>query len=261
MAIITINLAPVEEIENNLWWLPDATIFIFAAAIAWSITNYQISTIEEEIQKREETTNNYKSAYNDIAADIRKVANLEEKISDLQRTHQSIERVTSSLLAKYLPIILMEHIQVLRPEGVWLTSFSFDQTIKKAQNNNNQSSDITDLRTPLVIEGQALSNTILSEFMTLLKDTKNQEHDLNDKRTQAFFDLVEIDHSTLEKPGPSVTPRTRNTANSSQIETEQTPVARPDVTKFRIYLTFKEKSMTPAINKRISQYLRKRKIR
>ena len=47
---------------------------------------------------------------------------------DLTKKRDAVEKITSSKLDRYLPVIILESIQNLKPEGIWLNSISFMNT-------------------------------------------------------------------------------------------------------------------------------------
>ena len=246
MALIRVNLAPFEEIEDNFWWISDAAVFVIVAAVSWFSVEYHLDAIRGETARKEASTVQYKNALNSVKPQIDRVKNLKKNIEELNITYTSITRITESKLARYLPIILLEHIQILRPEGVWLDSISYGNSV----DSNPDGQDQTNSPPPtLIVEGGALTNTILAEFMTLLKATKNQDIDPNDIRTQAFFSDVSIDFSRL-------------VPSKSKVEGEdlnQTTLFFPSSVNYRINITYKEQQTKPALNKEISRFLKNRR--
>ena len=246
MALIRINLAPFEEIEDNFWWISDAAVFMLFAALSWFSVEYHLDAIREETARKEASTVQYKNALNSVKPQIDRVRDLKKNIEELGTIYESITRITESKLARYLPIILLEHIQILRPDGVWLDSISYGKSLE----SNSDGQEQTDNQLPdLIVEGGALTNTILAEFMTLLKATKNQDIDPNDIRTQAFFSAVSIDFSRL-------------VPSRSKVEGEdlnQTTLFFPSSVNYRINIKYKEQQTKPELNKEISRFLKNRR--
>lgn len=255
MALIKINLAPIEELENRYWWVPDAIVLAVTTALALSFVDYSISDIENEIAAAETSAQNYRNQYQDVRAQIQSYETAKKREVELTTVYQSLTKITESQLTKFIPVILLEHIQNLKPEGVWLREVRFrqkglteDQNAnaqgQQAQNNQFQNQDPP--RNEIVLQGRALDNVILAEFVTQLKSTQLQEADPTDLRTQAFFNMIGIGVASRITEQPL----SQNEPGLSVME-------------FELVVSFDERPVNPAVNKEIARILdelkRKRK--
>ena len=202
---IDINLAPYEEIEQPFWWVPDAVLFALVFIGAYLAVTSHLNSIQERIDVHNQNAQNAQSKLENLKSDLAIVTNLEKET--LEQIKDSLEKITVSKLAKYLPIILIEHIQLLKPDGVWLTKVRLDYGVKvgeeeeddnQKKNQNNEPAKQVVLENILVLEGGAVSNTVLAEFLNHLKATEQQEVDVDDIRTKVFFEDLEIDTVQLE---------------------------------------------------------------
>lgn len=240
--MIRINLAPIEELDNQFWWLPDAAIFALVLAVTLTGVKFYLGTTEDEIARLQQDQATLEENLRVMEPELQRYQVLNTKIKDLENLGNSLGRITESKLARYLPIILLEHIQNLRPEGVWLTGIQFKNRLSVDGGTTPATSG-----GPVEIEisGQAYDNVILAEFMTLLKATRNQEYDAADLRTQAFFDAVGLYFSDV-KTGA-----------------EAGAIGGGDTIAFKLGVTFQERAGPGIVDQKLSKYLdeyRKRRL-
>lgn len=192
--MIKINLAPIEEYEEPYWWVPDIITFALILGLTIAVGNYYLGIKQAEIERQREEEQNLLSSLDSMKGDVTRHEQLVKKIEELESLRQSFSKITQSKLARYLPVILLEQIQVVKPEGVWLSGIYF-KSDKDQQGDGTQAvqkpSDVREIE----ITGYAFDHIILAEFMTLLKATENQEFAEGDVRTHVYFDEINL-HST-----------------------------------------------------------------
>lgn len=248
--MIKINLTPYEELENPQWWVPDATVLFLVIAISFGAVYFYISSVEAEIALREADKQRMVDETNALQPEVSRFNDLNSKIATLDNRKTSLKRITESKLVRYLPVILLENIQNLKPDKVWLTSLAFVDKKKgdtaapppPAANPEGGAVAATDPNAaragatasgltvekgaefPIAIEinGSAVDNVAIAEFMMALKATQNQSFETSDLRTQLFFNDVAI--------------------SFSQISVDGSKEADNDVVNFKLILNFKEKS-------------------
>ena len=86
---------------------------------------------------------------------------------------RALNAITDSRLAKYRPLIAIEHLQNLKPEAVWLTTLTVEDG-------------------KIELEAMATDNVLVAEFITALKSTQLQDIDPADLRTQVYFSDVTL---------------------------------------------------------------------
>lgn len=248
--MIKINLTPVEELENPYWWIPDLAVLLLTLAISLGGVYIYVSTIEAEIAAQEADKNRMMAETQALTADVERYNSLNQKIEQLESKKFSLKRITESKLVRFLPIILLENIQNLKPAGVWLTALAFiDKKVDPAQAvappppaDPHQAAQaggaapaaaaapkptlVDGLGTeyPFIIEisGSATSNVQIAEFMMALKTTQNQAYEKSDLRTQLFFSDVAI--------------------NFSQVSTQKVEGRSSDYVNFKLQLNSRERS-------------------
>lgn len=259
--MIKINLTPVEELENPYWWIPDLTALLVILAISLGGVYIYVSTVEAEIAVQEADKARMAAETQALSADVEKYNSLNQKIEQLESKKFSLKRITESKLVRFLPIILLENIQNLKPSGVWLTGLAFID--KKADASQaappppdpNQPADAAAQASanaaraampldgqgsdyPFVIEisGSASSNVEIAEFMMQLKTTQNQAYEKTDLRTQLFFSDVAL--------------------NFSQISTQKSDNKTSEYVNFKLQLNSRERTGRDADNSgRFSQFI------
>lgn len=241
--MIRINLAPIEALDNKLWWLPDAAIFALVLGLALTGVKFYLSATEDEIARLQQDQLTMEENLRAMEPELQRYEALGKKIGDLENLRGSLGRITESKLTRYLPIILLEHIQNLRPEGVWLTGLQFKT--RQAGPNAPNGATANPGQVEIEISGQAYDNVILAEFMTLLKATRNQDYDTADLRTQAFFDAVGLYFSDVK----------------TGVDGGGAPIG--DVISFKLGVTYQERTGPGVVDQKLSQYLdeyRKRRL-
>jgi Tfp pilus assembly protein PilN len=256
--VIKINLTPVEELENPYWWIPDLAVLLLVLAISLGGVYIYVSSVEAEIAAQEEDKNRMAAETQSLTADVERYNSLNQKIEQLESKKFSLKRITESKLVRFLPIILLENIQNLKPSGVWLTSLAFidkkvdNQMAAAPSGDPNQPmadpaaqaaarpTPVDGLGTdyPFVIEisGSAISNVQIAEFMMALKTTQNQSYEKSDLRTQLFFSDVSL--------------------NFSQISTQKAEGRATDYVNFKLQLNSKERTGRDADNTgKFSQFI------
>lgn len=251
--MIKINLTPFEELDDPRWWVPDAIVLAIAVFFIFGGMYFYVSTVEAEITAKETEKTNMQAEIQNLQGEVSKFNDLNSKIATLDNRKTALKRITESKLIRYLPVILMENIQNLKPDKVWLTGLAFVDKKKPddpnagnpppapptdapadgsqpangapAQPTTDLSSARKDVDFPVTIEisGAAVDNIAIAEFMLSLKATQNQAFESSDLRTQLFFSDVGIVFSAITT------------------EKEEGQAEKEFVT-FKLVLSFKEKS-------------------
>lgn len=216
---IKINLTPLEELENPRWYLPDLGILLFSLLLSFLSVKLYLENQELKVEQLEQDMTAHRAAYKQIKGEVMQFDDLSEKIAKLESKKNSLLRITDSKLLRYLPVILIENLQNLKPKGMWFTNVSFlegalvkanastnaDRSSSSMQKSKKKKDDLPENKSENIlmsVEGSAFNKIIIAEFMTALKATENQTLDTRDVRTQVYFDGVKIafaEMSTLER--------------------------------------------------------------
>ncbi|WP_141731590.1 PilN domain-containing protein [Oligoflexus tunisiensis] len=242
--MIKINLTPVEELENPYWWIPDLSVLLVILLLSLGGVYIYVSSVEAEIAALEADKNRMAAETQALASEVERYNSLNQKIELLESKKFSLKRITESKLVRFLPIILLENIQNLKPSGVWLTALAFID--KKADGQQAPPPDMNQpmaangaapgapqaaipldgagAEYPFVIEisGSATSNVQIAEFMMALKTTQNQAYEKSDLRTQLFFSDVAL--------------------NFSQVSTQKMDGKSSDYVNFKLQLNSRERT-------------------
>ncbi len=239
--LININLTPLEELENARWYLPDLGLLLLFITISFASVQMYLGSQELKIELLQQKIAEHQAVQRQIRGEVLQYDELSEKISKLESKKNSLLRITDSKLLRYLPVILIENLQNLKPKGLWFTRVAFVEPAPSPANNENQnidpSSDASE-DIQMSVEGSAFNKIIIAEFMTALKATQNQALDTRDVRTQVYFDDVSIsfaEMSTLARQGDDGT----------------------NISDFRLILTFKERTpesiLAPKLGKNLDE--------
>ena len=125
--LVRINLAPSEELENPYWYIPDTVTLILVGLISYFIVDGSLQKIREEIEVAQIQGEELRQQNNMLKNKITRYDELNVIKEDLTK-RDAVEKITSSKLDGYLPVIILESIQNLKPEGIWLNSISFMNT-------------------------------------------------------------------------------------------------------------------------------------
>jgi hypothetical protein len=224
--LININLTPVEELEDKNWWLPDLVLFaIFTLAFLGGVDFY-LNQTRIEIEAKESNISAMETEIVNLKPQSDKFTDYKDKVQALGSKKDALIAITKSKILRYLPIILLESLQTLRPEGLWFEGLEFVQD--EAKDNSEQAMEgMNDLesengaedtiadrdgkteqapealgisRRPIRVKilGKAVNNVIVAEFMSALNATQHNAFEKSDLRTQAFFSDVKLSFSEVE---------------------------------------------------------------
>ncbi|MFW7380388.1 MAG: hypothetical protein ACOH5I_16370 [Oligoflexus sp.] len=246
--MIKINLTPVEELEIPYWWVPDAIILAALVLVTFGGVYIYMDMTRNEIAKLRLSQSMALNEVEVLRPDMERYDSLSEKVNNLESKKNSLLRITESKMIRYLPLILLENLQTLKPEGLWFRQVGFVEP----ENNVDGAANPADVRPtgtnlaevqgqefPVQIEliGNAFENTIIAEFMTVLKATQSQAFERSDVRTQLFFSNVQLSFAEI-------------TAAPAEGEGKST-------LEFRLVLNFRERSQsTGDQDARLTRFIR-----
>jgi Tfp pilus assembly protein PilN len=172
--MIKINLCPKVELENPYWWVGDAAIVVILAFSGiYALQQYEAS-IQEKIDDANKRRESYETSLAELKPDLDRAEELKNDNKKLNELLVALQSITTSKIEKFKPVIVLEHLQSLKPEGVWYKSINFEE--------NNR----------ITLEGQAFDNILVAEFAMALRATQNQESDASDLRTQVQFGELKL---------------------------------------------------------------------
>ena len=197
--MIRINLAPEEELQNPYPWIPDLSIFALTLVVGFVLMNFFIHLKESDIDTVKNSINRMETSDASWTESERLWRQINVKNRQLEEREKALRMITESKLARYRPVLLMEHLQTLKPEGVWLSKVQMlkSSTPKKSSGLKNSKSNASNsgLWDEITVQGHALDHVLLADFISALKSTQTQDVEPSDLRTQIYFDMVSLQQS------------------------------------------------------------------
>ena len=123
--MLEINLTPLEELESPHWYVPDLVGLVLTLLIGYGGLQYYMGIQEQEILDVQADLAGLQSDLRQIQGEASQFDELDQKVNRLESKKNSLKRITESKLVRYQPIVLIESLQNLRPEGLWFNSLAF----------------------------------------------------------------------------------------------------------------------------------------
>ncbi len=174
--MIKINLVPVDELENQLWWVADAAVLLIVACASFFTAQWYLGKIQEQTDEIAARATGLEESTAALQPEIQRYTNLQSKKDALNEKIDALKKITVTKISKFEPVIVLEHLQNLKPEGIWFSKL------------------LIGLPKPgeFQILGQGFDNLLVAEFMTGIRSTETQEKDDSDLRTHIFFSNLEL---------------------------------------------------------------------
>ena len=247
--MILINLAPPAALKDKIWFVPELILFILVSAISWTNVQWYLSSIEDEIRQIQSETAEVAKDLAKLHSDVEKFGVITSQIAALKEKLASLEDITVSKVGRYLPIIVLEHLQTLKPEGLWFKSLRQDSDSRE-----------------IALEGGSFDNLLIAEFMSSIDETRRRPIDTRDVRSMVYFPIVKLGKISSDagdqqeapnKKGPETDTQKAFRKTSEIKDAEDQPAKEikgfPELEKFPAFsLTIKyaERSLDPATPKR-----------
>lgn len=257
--MIKINLAPEEEIESKLWWLP----LVLGIVAIYLITSYAVTLYHDDIKAEmasvKDESNEYQRGFRELSGKQKEFQERDAERKDLNNRLASLQRITESKILRYRPVILLEHLQNLKPEGIWFSSVSLLKSKANARARtdvvtptgeaaadvlakNEQEADQHEIK----VIGRAFDNILVAEFLSALRSTQMQDVDPTSLRTMVYFTDITLNQS-VSTTEVLATPQTPNDEQGAlainalgQTQEPQAQQSGESVAEFEITLKFRE---------------------
>jgi len=205
--MIKINLCPVDELENPYWYVVDLVATALVVVAVFLAMQFYLGTIQNEIDVVAAEAAGLDESTAKLTPDLERFKHLGKDIDDLNSKLSALTSITVSKIAKYRPVIVLEHLQNLRPEGVWFESVRIGFADVPAKGGpagaTSQPPDQVVAEDGFEIRGQAFDNILTAEFMTAIRSTDSQEIDSADLRTHVYFNDLALVEANIGKGGSS----------------------------------------------------------
>jgi len=212
--VIRINLAPKEELESQLWFLPELILMLIVGFVVFTVVALEMSDIKDNIATVTATRNDLNERAKQILPKLERFKTLGKDKESLMVKLRALQMITDSKLAKYRPLIAIEHLQNLKPESVWLSSLTLVEENK------------------IEFDAFATDNILVAEFISALKSTQFQDADPSDLRTQIYFSQVVLSGTSAVEAAPGQNAASAESSDGS------------GAVRFKLTLTISER--TPA---------------
>ncbi len=180
--MIKINLVPVDELENQLWWVADAAVLLIVACASFFASQWYLGKIQEQTDEVAVRATGLEESAATLEPEITRYAGLQAKKDALNEKLNSLKKITVTKISKFEPVIVLEHLQNLKPEGIWFSKLQIGIPAGTFK-----------------IFGQGFDNLLLAEFMTGIRSTETQEKDDSDLRTHIFFANLDLVDSAVSE--------------------------------------------------------------
>lgn len=189
--MIKINLTPEEELQNPLWYVPDLIMVVVVCAFGFFSAQYMLGIVEgdKKIVQAEIITVESRTA--ELDQDVKAYDAEMNRLRQIQEKLLGVGDLSSSKIQKFQPIIAVEHLQNLKPDGVWFSEFRFDGLKSEGENESYLDGG------KIIISGHSLDNLIVAEFITALRATQTQDTDPSDFRTLVYFNKIDLKWTNL----------------------------------------------------------------
>ena len=173
--MIRVNLSGTagNVIQSNRWYLFDLIVFMVVVGVGYYGVEYYIDAARDSIRIINAEKEDIMNSVRKLKSEEERYNKIEAEIAQLQAKIKAIEDITVSVFARYQPLIVLEHLQVLQPDGVWYNTL----------NITNSS---------VSISGGAFDNLMVASLITAVDSTKLQGIDYNDIRTYIYFDTNKL---------------------------------------------------------------------
>lgn len=204
--------------RDRVWFIPELVLFLLVLGTSWGTAVWYLNSIREETALIQAQTEDIVQEITKLQSDVERFEQIAKQIEAIKQKLSSLENITVSKVERYLPIIVLEYLQGMKPEGMWFNSLR--------QNSKDQM---------ITLEGGSFDNLLIAEFMNSLEQTKKQAVNVQDVRSYVFFS-----HFALGKI---------STEGTGQIS-QEAPAQETDAQKsFQKISTFKNKKSGASENK------------
>lgn len=182
--MIRIQLAPYSELEDKQWWVPDVALLVVAGFFSSFFFQSYVDRLKSDIVDIETQTTELTSNIKLIEPELKAFQSLQSQIDSLKAKISALSSITVSKISKYKSVLLLEQLQILKPEGVWFETMKEESMGKSIQ-----------------ITGFAFDPILVGQFMSDMGATKLQQADPTDMRSLLFYENINLKTITSERSG------------------------------------------------------------
>lgn len=174
--MIRINLAPPNALKDKIWFVPELLFFLIITSSVYTGVTFFLKSIEDDTARIRAEIESINRDTENLNPDIQRFEQVTKQIESIGEKLQSLESLTVSKVGRYLPIILLEHLQKMKPEGLWFSTL-------RQESNESQ----------IRISGGSFDNLLIAEFINSIVATRKRPTDPKDITSYIFFPNVLLD--------------------------------------------------------------------
>ena len=172
--MLRIQLCPESELEDRFWYTYDVLGLFVVVLISWLAADLWLSNMRHETQRLNDATAVWDKQITEADPLVQKFKTLDGEIELLNRKIEALRRITMTHPEKLRPIVVLDQLQTLKPEGLWYNMVSFDDNAR------------------IHMVGSSTDSLLISEFLLGLRETMNSDTWTNDIRTQIGYQNIEV---------------------------------------------------------------------
>lgn len=172
--MLKIQLCPESELENEHWYTYDVLLLVVLSLIGWVAASFWLANLKQETERLNSVASSWEAQIEETQPLINKFNNLDADIALLNKKIEIIKRITAAHPEKVKPIVVLEQLQTLRPDGLWYLTMTLDEADH------------------LHITGASTDSILISEFLLGVRETMNPDTWTDDIRTQIGFETIAL---------------------------------------------------------------------
>ena len=153
--MLNINLAPIEEIEERLWFIADLVVVFLTYTVLSFCVDLLISNLKHDIAINKAEVASNQQQVRAMKKDIDRYDLLIVDVNRLEEKIKTIEQITVSKIKRFKTLILLEKLNNYKPDGLWFSYLEESDTDSKVQ-----------------IAGGALDSLLVAKYIKNLKEDK-----------------------------------------------------------------------------------------
>ncbi len=173
--MLTINLVPFEELENKRWYIPDLLIALGIGGAASLLFLFYVNQYKDKIESLHQETAAMQGEISSLQPKIDRFLAKTRQAENLRDQLVSLEHITTARVPRYRPVILLEQLQKLKPEGLWF------------KNIKEQTADSS-----LILAGESYDNLLVAQFIAALNSSRKLSREHSAGATKIEFIKVNL---------------------------------------------------------------------
>ena len=172
--MLKVQLCPPQELENKRWYLLDAIVVILILIFSGAGIGLYLVDLQDSITNLNAEKQNFEGRQTALKPQVEKFKNLDIQIGELQKKIAALKNITVSKIEKIKQIVVLEHFQTLRPNGVWFQGLTIGENSK------------------FELQGSTFDTILVAELMMNLRETAMFQDQMSNVRNLIYFAEIKI---------------------------------------------------------------------